>query len=244
MNSASSSLEVATIGAPDLTGLRRGQLASMLIAGELALECERVLKKAGLNLVGEILRGQGEFYEYNHYPEDDVYDRETHSQYYYHAHRGIPGEHGHFHTFLRHAGMPPGVTPVPHPQAPSGEDAIAHLIAISMDAYGWPIGLFAANRWVTGDSWYAAEDVVRMLDRFRIDHAHPSWPVNRWMSAMFRLFRPQIEELLRERDRVIADWGERHPGADVLEDRRLEVTGYRLISIEKQLHHVRAALSR
>lgn len=242
MNSAASSLEMTAIGAPDLTGLARERLVSMLAAGDEALECERVLKKAGLNLVGEVLRGQGEFYEYNHYPEKDVYDRETHSQYYYHAHRGIPGEHGHFHTFLRHAGMPIGVTPVLHPEAPSGEDAIAHLIAISMDVYGWPIGLFAANRWVTGDTWYAAEDVIQMLDRFVIDHADPSWPVNRWISAMFRLFRPQIEELLHERDRVIADWAKRHPGVDVLEDRHLEVTGYRLISIEGQLHHVRAAL--
>ncbi len=233
-----------TSSTAELLALSREQLRSMLSAGEEALECERVLKKAGLNLVGEILRGQGEFLEYNHYPDDDVYDRETHSQYYYHAHRGIPGEHGHFHTFLRGAGMPPGVSPIPHPEAPSGEETIAHLIAISMDAYGWPIGLFAANRWVTGDSWYPAKHVIRMLDRFSVDHARPSWPVNRWITALFRLFRPQIEALLHERDQVIADWAERHPGVDVLEDRRLEVTGYRLISVEGQLHHVRAALGR
>jgi hypothetical protein len=214
----------------------------MLAAGEEALECERVLKKAGLNIVGEILRGQGEFCEYNHYPEDDIYDPETHAQYYYHAHRGIPGEHGHFHTFLRYAGIAKGMTPVPHPEAPTGKDAIAHVIAISMDAYGWPIGLFATNRWVAGDTWYSAEDVIRMIDCFAIDHAYPSWPVNRWISAMMRLFRPQIETLLRERDRVVADWGEHHADVDVLEDRRLEVTGYRLISVEGQLHHVRAAL--
>ena len=61
---------------------------------------------------------------------------------------------------------------------------------------------------------------------------------------MMRLFRPQIETLLRERDRVVADWGESHPDVDVLEDRRLEVTGYRLVSVEGQLHHVRAALQR
>jgi hypothetical protein len=244
MSSSASTPQSAQASTPDLAALTHAQLASMLAAGEQVLECERVLKKAGLNIVGEVLRGQGEFYEYNHYPDDDVYDRETHAQYYYHAHRGIPGEHGHFHTFLRRAGMPPGMTPVPHPEAPAGADAIAHLIALSMDAHGWPIGLFAANRWVTGDTWYRAEDVIRMLDHFLIDHAYPSWPVNTWISAMLRLFRPQIELLLRERDRVIEKWGVHHPGVDVLEDRELEVTGYQLISVEGQLHDVRAALDR
>ena len=242
MSSSTSTPDIATSSTAELTKLPRSRLASMLSAGEEVLECERVLKKAGLNIVGEILRGQGEFYEYNHYPDDDVYDSETHAQYYYHAHRGIPGEHGHFHTFLRYAGMPKGVTPVPHPEAPTGKDAIAHLIAISMDAYGWPVGLFATNRWVTGDTWYSAGDLIRMLDGFAIDHASPSWPVNRWISAMVRLFRPQIETLLRERDGVIADWAKQHPDVDVLEDRRLEVTGYRLISVEEQLQHVRASL--
>ena len=242
MSSATSTGELATLSTPELAGLPLERLEAMLAAGEEALECERVLKKAGLNIVGEILRGQGDFYEYNHYPNEDVYDRDSHAQYYYHAHRGTPGEHGHFHTFLRHAGMPEGVTPVPHPEAPAGEAAIAHLIAISMDAYGWAIGLFATNRWVAGDTWYPAEDVIRMIDRFTIDHAYPSWPVNRWISAMVRLFRPQIETLLRERDRVVANWRKRHADIDVLEDRRLEVTGYRLISVEGQLHHVRAAL--
>lgn len=242
MSSSTSTDELATLSTPKLIGLPPERLEAMLAAGHEALECERVLKKAGLNIVGEILRGQGEFYEYNHYPDDDVYDRESHAQYYYHAHRGIPGEHGHFHTFLRHAGMPEGVTPVPHPEAPMAEAAIAHVIAISMDAYGWPIGLFATNRWVAGDTWYPAEDVIRMIDRFTIDHAYPSWPVNRWISAMVHLFQPQIETLLRERDRVVARWGERYADVDVLEDRRLEVTGYQLISVEGQLHHVRAAL--
>ena len=110
-----------------------------------------------------------------------------------HAHRGA-AEHGHFHTFLRAGGMPDGVVPAQAEAAseswPAGDEAISHLIAVSMDAWGEPIGLFACNRWVTGESWYAAEDVIRMLDRFEIDHAWPSWPANRWLGAMLRLYRP------------------------------------------------------
>ena len=86
--------------------LPREGLERMRAAGEEIRKCYRVLDKAGLNIVGEILRGQGTFYENEHYPADDVFDGETHSQYYYHAHRGPMAEHGHFHTFLRAAGMP------------------------------------------------------------------------------------------------------------------------------------------
>ncbi|GAB4466690.1 MAG: hypothetical protein OHK0044_06770 [Burkholderiaceae bacterium] len=215
----------------------------MLAAGAEIVECYRVLRKGGLNVVGEVLRGQAGFVEFDHYPADDVFDEETGSQYYYHAHRS--GEHGHFHTFLRARGMPQGVAPLPYPQAterwPAGDDAHSHLIAISMDAYGFPIGLFATNRWVTGETWYACEDVVRMLDRFEIDHAYPSWPVNRWMTAMFVLFRPHIELLLRHRDRVIAHWQARAPQLDVFEDRALETTGYLPISVDDWLSELAAA---
>ncbi len=229
----------------DFTMLPRERLERMAEAGSQILECHRVLGKAGLNIVGELLRGQGEFYEFEHYPKDDVHDTDSHSQYYYHAHRADTGEHGHFHTFLRQPGMPAGTVPVPYDGSepwPEGTDALSHLIGISMDAYGFPIGLFATNRWVTGEAWYEAEDVIAMLDRFKIDHAKPSWPVNLWITSMLILFRPQIENLLRQRDRVLSAWIDAHPGEDVFEDRRLEITGYMTIDIEQQLKAVAAAL--
>lgn len=206
----------------------------MLMAGAEVLECRRVLERGAINLVSEVLRGQGEFVEYDHYPADDVYDSESGAQYYYHAHRA--GEHGHFHTFLRVStgnrdGSPAGDGP--H----SGEPV--HLIAISMDAYGWPIGLFATNHWVCGGAWRSAEEVIALLPRFRIDHAYPSWPVNRWIGAMMVLFRPHIEALLTHRDAVIDAWARAHPGRDVFEDRELGVTGYLPISVEETLREVR-----
>ena len=233
--------------APELSRLPRAQLESMLAAGREIVECYRVLHKGGLNVVGEVLRGAGTFYEHNHYPEDDVFDADTHSQYYYHAHRGLPGEHGHFHTFLRGKGMPPEVSllEVPHDEPwPGGDDAIAHLVAISMDGYGIPIGLFAPNRWVTDDAWYPAGDLLAMLTRFRIDHAFPSWPVNRWISAMSILFRPHIEEILAERDRVISVWREALPTEDVFERRDLEILSHMPISVDETLAAVSAALER
>ena len=214
-------------------------------AGEEIRECHRVLEKGGLNVVGEILRGQGEFVEFDHYPADDVFDADSHAQYYYHAHRGTVGEHGHFHTFLRAPGMPAGMAPVPHAGAepwPQGEEALSHLVAIAMDDYGYPTGLFTVNRWVTGDAWYAADDVIRMLDFFEIDHANPSWPANRWITAMLRLFRPQIEALIVARDAALAEWTRTHPGEDAFEDRALEITSQAAISVEEQIAAVEAAL--
>jgi len=228
--------------------LPRGELEEMFEAGEEILECYRLLTKTGDNIVGEVLRGEGTFYEWNHYPKGDVYDHETHAQYFYHAHptelRG--GEHGHFHTFLRAKGMPAGVRPVPYEgevEWPSGEDALSHLIGVSMDKRGFPIRLFTTNRWVTGETWYAAEDVIRMLERFEIDHARPSLPVNRWITAMLRLFRPQIIVLVAERDRSVDAWRAKHPDKDVFEDRDLELTSELSISVEEQIAEIRAALA-
>ena len=238
----------ASIGPPEVPAietLSRERLDAMLAAGEEIMECYRALRKAGLNIVGELLKGQGTFYEYDHYPKGDIYDEEFGSQYYYHAHREEQNEHGHFHTFLRAGAIPETVKPVPYDGDepwPTGDEALSHLICISMDPRGFPIGLFATNRWVTAEAWYRATDVIDMVDRFRIDHANPSWPTNRWITAMMSLFRPQIAALLEHRDAVVEAWTRDHPGVDVFEDRELEVTGYLAISVDDQLAAVRGVL--
>ena len=238
--------EASSITEPAPSDSAIDDLRAMLVEGQDILECCRVLRKAGLNIVGEVLRGQGDFVELNHYPEDDVFDRDTQSQYYFHAHRGMAGEHGHFHTFVRAPGMPAGVLPIAHAGSepwPAGGDALSHLIGISMDAYGFPIGLFTTNRWVTDEAWYTAADASRLLERFRIDHAASSWPVNRWISAMFVLFRPQMAALLERRDAAVDEWARRHPGTDVFEDRALEITSQVSISVEDRVAHLRAVLN-
>jgi hypothetical protein len=233
---------------PDLRRLPRARLETMREAGAEALECMRVLANTGGNLVGELLRGVDTFYEWNHYPDGDVYDPASHGQYYYHAHPQElrSGEHGHFHTFMRGPGMPMDARPAPLadlvvPESP--KDALSHLVAISMDAHGVPIRLFTTNRWVTGEIWYAAADVQAMLDRFEIDHAQPSWPVNRWIGAMLVLFRPQIRALIEARDEAVAAWAADRPGCNVFEDRGLEIASWADISMDDQMAAVAAALN-
>jgi hypothetical protein len=223
------------------------RLLDMAEAADVVLDCFRLLEKAGANVVGQCLAHQGTFFELDHYPKGDVYDSEFHSQYYYHAHRPESGEHGHFHTFLRAAGMPKGMAPVPYQgkaKRPTGKDALTHFVAISMDRPGRPVALFTTNRWVTDETFYRAQDVIAMLDRFKMDHTYPCLAVNRWITAMLRLFRPQIEALLIERDRAVAVWAEGHPGVDVYEDRGLEVTSIMAIDVERQVAAVRAAAGR
>ena len=232
----------------DIGRLSREQLGRMAAAGETVVDCVRVLAKSGDNIVGEVLRDQGEFLQWNHFPEGDVYDRDSGSQYYYHAHPPDerPGEHGHFHLFLRPKGMPEDMRPALVPDFKAAEDpndALSHLIAISMDNYGLPVALFTTNRWVTGEIWYGADDVIRMLDLFEIDLANPgTWPVNCWVTAMVQLFRPQIAMLVRRRDKAVADWVTSDPDVTVYEDRELELTSDIKISIDDQVRAVTEAL--
>lgn len=208
----------------DFSKIPTERLKKMKAAGDVVEECHRVLAKAGEHIVSDVLKTSGPFYQMNHYPEGDVYDQETHGQYYYHAHRG--GEHGHFHLFLRPKGMPVGmqakrVADYVEPAGPN--DALSHLIAISMDEAGIAQSLFTTNRWVTAEYWYEPQDVIAMLDCFEIDHAIPSWPANQWIGAMVQLFYPQICELIRLRDVVLNDWAAVHPDINVYEDRDMEI---------------------
>ncbi len=227
----------------DFDAVDRETLQVMADPGRMVVDCHRVLAKTSDNIVGEVLRDQGTFFEFDHYPKGDVFDPDSNAQFYYHAHR--VDEHGHFHTYLREAGMADGMRPIPQSDAEymqERDDKMSHIVAVSMDSRGLPIGLFTTNRWVTADNWFDATDVKLMLDRFEIDLAHPSWPVNTWITAMLRLFRPQILELIDARDRALAEWRDSHPDIDVFEDRDFAIASHCEISIDHQIGAVAAAL--
>src|SRR6266849_10017905 len=196
----------------------------MTSAAAVIRDCRRELVARDANLLSEVTAGTAAIAEWRHYPEGEAYDPKSHSQYFFHAHpaTGRPAaEQGHFHTFLRAEGMPIGIAPlllpelavadVPAlpPQAPplkrGTRDEVSHLIAIAIDLRGQPIRLFTTNRWVTGETWYRADDVIRMLDRFRVRGDHPSALLNRWVGALVQLFQPEIAQLLRERDTAILE---------------------------------------
>lgn len=215
-------------------------------------ECRRTLDASGRTILDE-LTGGDEPAEWQRFPEGEAYDASSHTQYFYHRHQ-TPGadtqaEHGHFHLFLRAEGMPTGVAPlvlpelavadapVPPQAAPAkrgGRDEVSHLVAIALDRRGEPVRLFTTNRWVTGETWYRAEDVITMLDRFSIERGGGSAMLNRWLGAVVRLFRPEIAALLRQRDAAIVGWRRRRRG-NVFEDPSFEIPSGLAVDLDERL---------
>lgn len=225
------------------------------------------LARDGRTVVSAALGGAARIFHWRHYPAGDVYDPATHAQYFYHAHPPQPGaaahgEHGHFHAFLRARGLRPGARPLVMPElaiaghpaspaqtapsapAPAGEpdSPWVHLAAIAMDRVGRPLRLFTTNRWVTGETWYAAVDIAESLDRFTIAGEQAD-PLDRWLTAMLGLFGPTIARLLAERDAAVMDFRRRRRGkVHVLEDQRLEITSSAAIDVDAEIRRIAAAL--
>ena len=98
--------------------------------------------------------------------------------------------------------------------------APTHLIAVSLDARGLPVGLFTVNRWVTDGHWFDAAATGLCVERFALDNVGDHDNSARWLTGFVRLYRPLIGDLLKRRDARLA----RRPDlALALEDRRLEV---------------------
>lgn len=205
-------------------------MTDVAVSSSLIEDCYTLLAKTNSNVVWEILRQSDAFLEWNHYPKGDVFDKETHAQYYYHAHppnletRWV--EHGHFHLFIRTAGIPSEYQPkaLSPFQQEGKNDALCHIGAISMDKFGRPIRLFTTNRWVTGETWYAANIIEKFIDRFAITHAWPSWPTNIWLTQFVHDHRDQLISLLYQREQTVEQWQAQHFDLNVYEDRRLEIT--------------------
>lgn len=157
---------------------------------EIAL-CESVLAKGGLNVLSDLFRGVSSIGAFDHYPPGDVFDPASNAQWYYHCHPATEDsvEHGHFHCFMR-------------PQGPDGP--IHHLLAIGVDPEGRLLRLFTVNQWVVGDDWADAEATIPLLSRFDVQMPQPSYLINRWLTAIFVAYEPQIIELLHARDRLLA----------------------------------------
>ncbi|MGS1097001.1 DUF6969 family protein (plasmid) [Aquamicrobium terrae] len=172
--------------------------------------CESILAKGGLTVLTEIFQGVSSLSAWEHFPPGDVYDPQSGAQWFYHCHPADEGstEHGHFHCFLR-------------PQGPDGP--LHHLAAIGVDRDGRPLRLFTVNQWVVDDQWADAAATIALLPRFDLQMPRPSYLVNRWLTAMFVAWEPEIADLIRERDRVLAAHVPQG-GIAVRQDRTLEVT--------------------
>ena len=231
----------------NLSSVPADDLMHMAVAGQIFVTCQTALDAGGSSPITRIARNARPIRRDTHYPDGDVYDQETASQYYFHSHRHADEEHGHFHTFLRARAIPASIRPAPYAgraRRPTGRDAVCHLIAVSTDRHGHPTGLFTTNRWVTGESFYAANDVIALLPLFRIARQTPCQTTNAWLTALIQLFAPQICTLLHDRDARIAARQAEHPKCDPFEDRNLEVTSSMAINPELQIADIADELQR
>jgi hypothetical protein len=222
-----------------LSQLSDARLANMAEAGVTIVRCIDELGASSKNLVLDVLRGSDRFIEWDHYPSGDVYDEHSGCQYYFHAHG--PGDRaekdfGHFHTF-----MEIGKTCIRNSAA--ARPGLTHLVGISMTPTGFPVRLFTTNRWVTDEVWSDAGHIIAELDRFAV-HRSEDFPADRWLTAMIRLFRPQIESLLIKRDLRLEQWKSTHPDENAFEDTRLEVTSQIAISLFEQIEALDRELDR
>jgi hypothetical protein len=196
----------------------------LLQAAREAQFCERILAKSGENVLRATLTDAASVDAWSHYPPGDVFDPESGAQWYYHCHvPSVDGEHGHFHCFVR-------------PQGAQGP--VHHLVAVGVDAFGKLHRLFTVNRWVVGDTFLDAAGTIPLLQRFDMQMARPSYLVNRWLTAILRLYEVEIADLVRERDRMLAA----HPsGSAVLDDRALEVTSSLAVDLAARTRALEAA---
>jgi len=193
---------------PPQISLRR-RLADMRMAASELFDILNTFTREKRHPVSDVIAALPEpFTHWEHCPSGDVEDANTGCAWYYHAHDPATAspweEHGHFHCFMYTERLGPGAKPMALPDNfDDAKGGLVHLVAISFNTSGAPTRLFAPNRWVTGEWLYPARDLIPLIDQFSII-ADPRFGLtSRWLSAILRLYHPQIVALLCERDRIL-----------------------------------------
>lgn len=175
------------------------------------------LKSEGSNLVRKVMNGKKYEYDPNvHYPYDGgIKDDKTGCQLFFHIHR--KNEYGHFHTF-----------------ATDDKVELVHLILISMNETGEPIGLATVNRWVTGDK-YVKADVLKMLaDKFYVEPSlFKDKRIVEFINYIFKAYKQEIFELFDERDIWIKNYVNKNFN-EPFEDREFEILSFKKINLNPQ----------
>lgn len=213
------------------------QPAAALDAAEAGLQellaVSALLLRRERSVLGELCGGAPIAADARHWPLHDAHDRQRGYRWYFHRHAGggsQRGEAGHFHLFADAADVA------------GAADAVTHLVAVTMDAHGRPIGLVAPNRWVSDEHWLPAPCVLAHCENFALERPRRWQRVHRWLAAVLRSFGPQVQQLLHERDARVAQLLERGH-RDPLEDRRIAVLSrcpINLLAQAEALEHARS----
>ena len=170
------------------------------------IETIQRLKHEGSNIVKKIMNGKKYVFDpFYHYPYDGgIEDKKTGCQLFFHAHR--PNEYGHFHTFVT-----------------DEAGGLVHLVLISMNKEGEPIGLATVNRWVTGDKYVKADVLKKYAQSFFVDpNLYKDKRVVEFVNYIFKAFPEEINNLFDERDKWIKNYADKY-FREPYEDRDFEV---------------------
>lgn len=142
-------------------------------------------------------------------------------QAYYHTHAEPwlrPREHGHFHLFV---------------QTRAGQ--WSHLAALSIDREGQPQAWFTVNNWVSGGVWLDRQTLLQQLDMvLEMTLKDTTLPLlERWLVDMVALYRPQLPDLLQDRDSALQQAGSMSPA--ILEERKRYELSTQDIQLQRKL---------
>lgn len=188
------------------------------------------------------------FEQWQHYPPGDIQDKETGSIWFYHAHDSEKhlrpwSENGHFHLFRYSEMVAKDAKPLSLPPEPDYENGgLCHLVAVSFDPNGLPVRIFTTNRWVADEWMYPAETVIELLDGFDVQGKKYDL-TTRWLVSLLKLYRPQIEWALFERDRKISEIKKDNPDG-YQEDRHIEVLSAVEFDLAAQIDAIEAEISK
>jgi hypothetical protein len=172
------------------------------------------LKNEGSNLVKKIMDGKKYAFDpFTHYPYDGgIKDEKTGCQLFFHIHRA--NEYGHFHTF-----------------AIDAHGDLIHLILISMNQEGEPIGLATVNRWVTGDKYVKAEVLKSLSENYFVEPSlFKDSRIVEFINNIFKSYQEEIAQLFEERDKWITNYVNNN-FREPFEDREYEILSERKIDL-------------
>lgn len=229
----------------DLSLLPLRRLQDMQRAADDLFTALHDLQAKGAHPVADVVSAaDGRFTTFTYYPANGVGGAEDQYAWYYHAHDPGPDrpweEHGHFHCFAFVDGEQQAWAA---PKTPRADNRNAtHLVAVCVSASGAPWRLFTLNRWASDDCLYPSEATIPLLDMFEIAHDARFEGTSRWLSALLKVLQPQVDWLLRERDRVLRAAQLRDP-TGFSEDAAIEIPSMLDFDLDEHLGALERALA-
>ena len=168
------------------------------VAVEILVTCLLEMAELETNPVLQVITPEIHLQENKKYPADLLHFSQLGWRAYYHCHPAtragnhrFKGEHGHFHIFVRLEDEENETT------------RWSHLVALSMDNMGQPLGWFTVNQWVTGETWIDSDTLSTYLKSIPYDDSSITTLVERWLLSMIAVSRDEVNSVLRERDKAL-----------------------------------------